>query len=116
MATYAVGDIQGCYEEFARMLEMVSFDPAEDRLWLLGDLINRGSKNLPVVRLVQSLGSAASTVLGNHDLHFWQSTTAATRPIAPIPFKTYSKRPMSAKLQIGTAIRRSWSATDRWDM
>ncbi len=70
MATYAVGDIQGCYEEFAGMLELVSFDPARDRLWLLGDLINRGSKNLAVVRLVRSLGSAASTILGNHDLHF----------------------------------------------
>lgn len=70
MATYAVGDIQGCYDEFSRLLELLSFDAAKDRLWLLGDLINRGSDNLSVIRLVRSLGAAVSTVLGNHDLHF----------------------------------------------
>lgn len=69
MARWAVGDVQGCCDELEQLLARIRFSPDRDRLWLVGDLVNRGPKSLQTLRLVRSLGANAISVLGNHDLH-----------------------------------------------
>ncbi len=79
MATYAVGDIQGCYDHLMRLLDKINFDPTVDRLWCVGDLLNRGPKSLETLRLAKALGKAFTMVLGNHDLHFVAMATGAQK-------------------------------------
>ncbi len=69
MATYAMGDLQGCFTAFQRLLDRIQFDPSQDKLWLVGDIVNRGPDSLSVLRYIKQAGNAMTMVLGNHDLH-----------------------------------------------
>lgn len=69
MAIYAIGDIQGCYSALQQLLELISFNAVKDRLWLVGDIVNRGPDSLAALRFVKDSRNAATMVLGNHDLH-----------------------------------------------
>ena len=70
MANYAVGDIQGCYKEFDKGLKKINFNEKKDRLWISGDIVNRGPDSLKTLERIYSIRSSVNIVLGNHDLHF----------------------------------------------
>jgi bis(5'-nucleosyl)-tetraphosphatase (symmetrical) len=69
MATYVIGDVQGCCDSLESLVGQLPFSPARDRLWFVGDLVNRGPKSLKVLRRIISAERRAISVLGNHDLH-----------------------------------------------
>lgn len=81
MSIYAIGDVQGCFDELMALVEKISFNPKSDKLWFVGDLVNRGPKSLETLRWVKSLGEHATTVLGNHDLHLL-AAHAKVKPVS----------------------------------
>ena len=82
MATYAIGDIQGCYTSLDQLTRLIRFNPGQDRLWFVGDLVNRGPDSLKVLRYIRNLGPAARVVLGNHDL-FLLAVSAGVTSLRP---------------------------------
>src|SRR5438876_471300 len=80
MATYAIGDIQGCLTELLLLLELIQFDSEADTLWLTGDLVNRGPNSLEVLRFIKGLGERHPIVLGNNDLHFLAVAYGVRKP------------------------------------
>jgi bis(5'-nucleosyl)-tetraphosphatase (symmetrical) len=100
VATYAIGDVQGCYPELNRLLERIGFDPARDRLWFCGDLVNRGGQSLEVLRLVRSLRDSSIVTLGNHDLSLL----------------AVAERPHEAQLRVNPELRAVLLADDHAEL
>jgi len=80
VALYVVGDVQGCMASFSALLSLIDYHPGRDRLWLAGDLVNRGPRSLDVLRWVRDAGDGAVTVLGNHDLHLLARAAGVAEP------------------------------------
>lgn len=80
MALYAVGDVQGCLGPLKCLLDRVAFDPARDRLWLVGDLVNRGPQSLDTLRFLFAMRDSVVSVLGNHDLHLLAVSHGVRKP------------------------------------
>ncbi len=80
MSTYVIGDPQGCAASFDALLDRVAFDPQVDRIWVVGDLVNRGPDSLGVLRQIIALGQSATVVLGNHDLHLLAVSAGVRKP------------------------------------
>ena len=80
MSVYWVGDLQGCDEPLGQLLDQVGFSTSRDRLYVLGDLVNRGPSSLAVLRCLSKMGSSVECVLGNHDLHLLALAAGARQP------------------------------------
>ena len=80
MSNFAIGDIQGCFDELSKLLDKINFDPYQDKLWFVGDLVNRGPDSLRTLDLIYSIRESCHLVLGNHDIHFLAIAEGLRKP------------------------------------
>lgn len=97
MAHYAIGDIQGCFDELTALLDKISFNHGTDTLWLTGDIVNRGPKSLESLQFAMRHESSVQIILGNHDLHllavgFGHGSVKRSDTITPILKHADSKK------------------------
>lgn len=116
MAIYAIGDVQGCYDELQALLLRVGFNRAHDRLWFVGDLVNRGPKSLEVLRFVRELGDRAVVVLGNHDLHLITQHEGFERKRKDDTFDDVLAAPDAKELVDWLRARQMMHVEDGWAM
>lgn len=116
MATYAIGDVQGCYDELRELIDRIRFDPGADRLWFVGDLVNRGPGSLEVLRYVRGLGRRAVTVLGNHDLHLISLASGLARHRDDDTLRAILKAPDRDELIAWLRSRPMMHVENRWVM
>jgi bis(5'-nucleosyl)-tetraphosphatase (symmetrical) len=129
LSTYAIGDVQGCFDTLQALLKRVAFDPARDRVWLAGDLVNRGPKSLEVLRWARAHEGAVTAVLGNHDLHLLAVAAGARgkkhrdtidevlgAPDAGDLLDWLRRRPLlhreGGRVMVHAGLHRDWSADD----
>lgn len=98
MSTYAIGDLQGCHQHFQQLLEIIGFNPSRDKLWLVGDVVNRGPNSLAVLHTLMQLGDAVIMVLGNHDLHLLMVAAGVTTQQPHDTLKSILQAPDREKL------------------
>lgn len=98
MAIYAIGDVQGCFDQLEQLLDRIAFNPGADQLWFAGDLVNRGPESLKTLRFVKALGDSALTVLGNHDLHLLAAAAGVVEPRGKDTITEILKAPDSSEL------------------
>ena len=80
MSNYAIGDVQGCFLELKGLLDLINFDPSHDKLWFVGDLINRGPDSLRTIEFIYKIKDSCHIVLGNHDMHFLAIAEGLRKP------------------------------------
>ncbi len=88
MPVYAIGDVQGCFDELQQLLELIAFHPDEDEIWLAGDLVNRGPKSAEVLRFAMQNQAHVKVVLGNHDLHLLATAAGVNDYLHPMDTMT----------------------------
>src|SRR5687768_14061533 len=115
MATYAIGDVQGCFDELERLLSDIGFSRV-DRLWFVGDLVNRGPRSLEVLRFVRALGDRAVVVLGNHDLHLVAQHAGIERGRADDTFADVLAAPDADELLVWLRLRPMVHVEDEYAM
>src|SRR4051794_32889174 len=116
MATYAIGDIQGCYDQLRSLLDIVDFDPDHDSLWLVGDLVSRGPQSLETLRYLHGLGDAAVVVLGNHDLNLLAVAAGLRKPHASDAVERVLTAPDRDELLEWLRTRRMMHANEHYAM